>query len=220
MYFCGCAEGDVKDESLRVHERILVVSQFGVEHGQIDETKWESMRGLIEKRYALVGLDEEVEAPKPLAQGSPAPTPVESTPSESEIDHEEEDASSSMSESALVTSEEIDDYGEDVILFIRRGCKDIMTMTIIAEDDLFVEGGSISAEDLEDYGEDFVEIVRVIADEVRLELGGYPVHGYRCRTLTEPDIKEWGEDLIDLMTKIAYEEAGWPEKFNSLIPKL
>jgi len=56
MYFCGCAEGDEREEALRVHERILAVSQFGVAHGQVDEAKWELMRGLCEKRYALVGL--------------------------------------------------------------------------------------------------------------------------------------------------------------------
>ena len=123
---------------------------------------------------------------------------------------------SGCNESPLLDSEIYADYGEDLIDVMRRCCREIFEMAIIAEDDLSQILGSFSQEEFEDYGAELIEIIRRVADDVRLELGGHRVHGYRCPDLTKDEIDDYGLDLIDVITRVAYEEANSPQDYVPL----
>lgn len=105
----------------------------------------------------------------------------------------------------LVTEDDEEVYGEDLIDLVRRIAAD----TWSESDSFMLEGGegpSVRRDDIDHFGEKFVYLVRRMAELARALLGKPSLNFSRCPLGSRADVVVHGADTLELVERVILEE--------------
>lgn len=116
----------------------------------------------------------------------------------------------------LVTEDDEEVYGEDLIDLLRRVAADswaISNSFLLREG----EGASVPHEDVEAFGGDLVYLVRRMAELARAMVGMPSPNFSQCPLGSREDVERFGEDLLELIERIILEEFEAPHLVGTVL---
>lgn len=131
-------------------------------------------------------------------------------------DEEEEEEDEFDDETKLVTEDDKEIYGSDLIELVRgiAECSFVLSDTFLLREG---PGRGVKDEDIEAFGGDFVYLVRRMAEVARAMVGRPSPSFSRCPLGSREDVERFGEELLELIERVILEQYDAPHLVGAVL---